>query len=214
MPGKVQAARSARPATSNTQTRLRVPADLDFAAACARVRHYQPFDGLLRFALPARLVSALRVAARVAIERHGLHGLLNSTGRLAGDYESLSLTYNPNLRDPGIDDVHQSTLGNSDIMPDEYYNDTTHLNRGSRPFRRLADTADTYFDTYGFRLLTPAAQIGALGKFFSECRLSPIRSRLSVLFGDRADQTDFKFGWHRDEPVFENLRINIPLVAH
>jgi hypothetical protein len=80
--------------------------------------------------------------------------------------------------------------------------------------RALSDTANTYYDTYGFRLLTPAAKIGALGAFLSACRLSPVRLRLSVLYGDRADEIGFNFGWHRDEPVFENLRINIPLVAH
>ena len=35
-----------------------------------------------------------------------------------------------------------------------------------------------------------------------------------MLYGDDADQTGFESGWHRDEPVFENLRINIPLVTH
>jgi hypothetical protein len=194
--------------------RLQIDGDLDFEAACARAPRPRRSEGLLRFALPAGLVAGLRAAAKEAIIRHGLHGWLDSTGRLPGDYESLSLTYNPDLRDPGVRDVHQSTLGSSDVLPHEYYEDTTHLNRGGRKLARLATTADTYFDTYGFRLLTPAARIGALGKFFSECRLSPVRSRLSVLYGDRAEQIGFRFGWHRDEPVFENLRINIPLVAH
>lgn len=37
-----------------------------------------------------------------------------------------------------------------------------------------------------------------------------IRSRLSVLIGERGITSDFMDGWHRDEPVFENLRLNIP----
>jgi len=108
--------------------------------------------------------------------------------------------------------VHQSTLGSSEVATETFYHDTTHLNGGARS--GLQATRNTYFDTYGFRLLTPAAKIGALGTFFSECGLSPVRSRLSVLYGDRGDKIGFDFGWHRDEPVFENLRINIPLVAH
>jgi len=211
---KTAPAKRVKAAATPATTRFRIEQNFDFAEACARAPRYQSFAGVLRFALPKTLVAGLRAAAREAIGRYGLHGFLNSKGRHPGDYESLSLTYNPDLRDPGIRDVHQSTLGNSDIMPEEYYNDTTHLNRNGRRLQRLSDTADTYFDTYGFRLLTPAAKIGALGKFFSECGLSPVRSRLSVLYGDRVDQIGFDFGWHRDEPVFENLRINIPLVAH
>lgn len=195
-------------------TRTRIAKSFDFQDACARASRYPSFRGVLRFALPSSLVVGLRAAAREAIERYGLHGWLDNRGRKPGDYESLSLTYNPDLRDPGVRDVHQSTLGSSEILPEEYYDDTTHLNRRGRKLQRLSDTANTYFDTYGFRLLTPAAKIGALGKFFSECGLSPVRSRLSVLYGDRGDQIGFNFGWHRDEPVFENLRINIPLVAH
>ena len=41
-----------------------------------------------------------------------------------------------------------------------------------------------------------------------------MRSRLSVLYGDTPSAASFGFGWHRDETVFENLRINIPLVAN
>jgi hypothetical protein len=120
-------------------------------------------------------------------------------------YESLSLTFNPDLRDPGINDVHQATLGTSVNAQSEFFYGKVH---------RFARLKSTYFDTYGFRRLTPAAKIGALGKFLSECRLSLIRSRLSVLYGDDPNFVDTEAGWHRDEAVFENLRVNIPLVSH
>src|SRR5262249_2597827 len=58
---------------------------------------------------------------------------------------------------------------------------------------------------------TPAARVGALGEFLSQCSLSLVRSRLSVLYGTDEDLVPFDIGWHRDESVFENLRINIPL---
>jgi hypothetical protein len=217
---KIRAALSAKftpakpAAKTETKVRFRIPKNFDFDQACARASRYEPFSGVLCFALPKSLVTGLRAAAKEAIARYGLHGWLDNRGWQPGDYESLSLTYNPDLRDPAIKNVHQSTLGSSAVMPEEFYDDTTHLSQRGRKFQRLSDTADTYFDTYGFRLLTPAAKISALGKFFSECSLSPVRSRLSVLYGDRGDQIGFNFGWHRDEPVFENLRINIPLVAH
>jgi hypothetical protein len=147
------------------------------------------------------LVAGLRAAAAEAIDSHGLHGWLSSEGRTTGGYLSLSLTHNPELNDPGITDVHQSTLGTSVNRQSEFYYGSTSRFLGLR---------NTYFDTYGFRVLTPAARIGALGEFLSQCRLSLIRSRLSVLFGDEGP-VPFGIGWHRDESVFENLRINIPL---
>ena len=91
--------------------------------------------------------------------------------------------------DPGITDVRQSTLGSSVNADGEFYYAQTH---------RFKSLKHTYFDTYGYRILTPAAKIGALGKFLAECRLSPVRSRLSVLYGDEMEQIVFKSGWHRD----------------
>jgi hypothetical protein len=175
-----------------------------FEAACRRVPGPRP-EGVLCFALPRGLVAGLRAAAKEAIGRYGLHGWLTRKGWQSSYYESLSLTYNPELRDRGMRDVHQSTLGTSANLPSEFYYGSVH---------RLRELKNSYFDTYGFRRPTPAARIGALGKFLSECRLSLVRSRLSVLYGDEAGRIGFDFGWHRDEPVFENLRLNIPLVAH
>ena len=177
----------------------------DYAAACAAVRPQRPGRGLLAFKLPASLLKALRAAADEAIRRHGVHGWLSDRGRSANDrYLSMSLTYNPDLVDPGIEDVHQSTLGTSINSKTEFYYGAT---------QRFAKLKNTYFDTYGFRLLTPAARTGALGEFLSRCGLSMVRSRLSVLRGE-GQACSFSFGWHRDEPVYENLRINIPLRSH
>jgi len=181
----------------------------DFTSLCSRVKLKTPVKGLIKLALPKRTVDEMRNSAREAIQRHGLHGWLSREGRAVGsNYESLSLTCNPDLRDPGIGDVHQSTLGSSVNRSDEFYYAQMH---------RFKTLKNTYFDTYGFRKLTPAARIGALGRFIADSHLSLVRSRLSVLYGDEAgpaNPTPFEAGWHRDEPVFENLRINIPLVTH
>jgi hypothetical protein len=162
--------------------------------------------GLLALRLPDALVEGLRAAADEAISRYGLHGWLTQEGRNDDEeYVSMSLTYNPDLEDPGIRDVHQSTLGTSVNPKSEFYYGSTQR------FRKLKNT---YFDTYGFRLRTPAARLGTLGRFLSECRLSLVRSRLSVLRRDTGAQPAIGAGWHRDEPVFENLRLNIPLRSH
>jgi hypothetical protein len=175
----------------------------DYAAACARVKPRRATRGVLAFTLPRELFEGLREAADAAVARHGLHGWLSAEGRNNDDpYLSLSLTHNPDLVDPGIRDVHQSTLGTSVNPMSEFYYGSVQR------FRKLKNT---YFDTYGFRVRTPAARAGALGDFLTQCRLSLVRSRLSVLRGTAAACASFRFGWHRDEPVFENLRINIPL---
>src|SRR5207249_2097086 len=122
------------------------------------------------------------------IRRYGLHSWLSKEGRPdTSSYESVSLTYNPDLRDPGIHDVHQSTLGTSVSPKSEHYYGGVH---------RFSGLKNTYFDTYGFRLLTPAARTGALGRFLSECRLSLVRSRLSVLYGDDMEEIGLDYGWH------------------
>ena len=68
-----------------------------------------------------------------------------------------------------------------------------------------------YYDTYGFRRLTPAATHGALGVLLRGFLLSPVRSRLSVIGANRSEASQHNFGWHRDESIFQNLRINIPV---
>lgn len=38
-----------------------------------------------------------------------------------------------------------------------------------------------------------------------------VRSRLSVIQANRPETSQSGFGWHRDESIFHNLRINIPV---
>ena len=177
----------------------------DYARLCESVRPARDYPGLLALRLPADYVEKLRAAALRAIGRYGVHGWLSSQGRItAGAYDSMSLTYNPDLQDPEITDVHQSTLGTSVNRQDEFYYGTT---------RKVTVLKNSYFDTYGFRVQTPAARTGFLGEFLDACKLSLIRSRLSILRSGSGRRLPFSFGWHRDESVFENLRVNIPLVG-
>lgn len=160
---------------------------------------------LLAIPLPATLYEGLQDAAYQAIDAHGLHGWLSAEGRHHDhNYQSLSLVYNPDMQEPGVEDVHQATLGTSFNPISEFFYNSVQRHRGLK---------NTYFDSYGFRLRTPAAKLGALGTFLDQCGLTLIRSRLSVLIGERGITADFLDGWHRDEPVFENLRLNIPLTS-
>ncbi len=69
-----------------------------------------------------------------------------------------------------------------------------------------------YFDTYSFREITPAAQIGYLGNFFAtRMQRRLCRSRTAYINGEAWNPLAKDYMWHYDEPVYLNLRINIPL---
>src|SRR5262249_10958261 len=154
----------------------------DFVDAGAKVKPAPCAEPLMRFRLKRSLAAGLKDAVAQAIGAHGLHGWLSSEGRTTHGYLSLSLTHNPDLGDPGVTDVHQSTLGTSVNRQSEFYYGATKRFRGLK---------NTYFDTYGFRVHTPAARVGALGEFLSQCSLSLVRSRLSVLYGTDEDLVPF-----------------------
>lgn len=151
----------------------------------------------LRFDLPA-----LETACREMIARYGLRGFRNTADDVANPaYGSLSLTCNPDA----AGDPHSATLGSAHLRNGQYFygSDAT---RAQMP-RLKGD----YYDSYGFRRLTPAARHGALGELLRGFSLPVIRSRLSVIPGENPETLKDSYGWHRDESVFHNLRINIPV---
>jgi hypothetical protein len=71
---------------------------------------------------------------------------------------------------------------------------------------------NSYFDTYNFRYLTQGAQVGALGDFFhNRMQRQMCRSRTAYINGAAWNPNAKDFMWHYDEPIYLNLRINIPL---
>lgn len=117
-------------------------------------------------------------------------------------YGGLSLVYNPDLKENT--DPNQSTLGTIINAPEEFF-------WGS--IQKFDSIKNTYFDTYGFRKLSPAVENSKLKNFIKSFRLSPTRGRLAVLDASYHDKVGEEFLWHRDEPVYENLRLNIPIVG-
>ena len=116
-------------------------------------------------------------------------------------YKSISLTSNPNHQD-NIDETVSSIGTPKNEMGDFYYNQT----------HRHKFLKDSYYDTFGFTKLTPAAKIGELGNLISKIKRTIVRSRISTIVGETAP-IDNTSGWHRDEPVFINLRLNIPVTT-
>jgi hypothetical protein len=71
-----------------------------------------------------------------------------------------------------------------------------------------------YFDTYGFRKLTQGANHGALGELLrTKFSRSIVRSRVAIIDARNWFPKMKDYMWHYDEPLYLNLRINIPLVT-
>jgi hypothetical protein len=83
----------------------------------------------------------------------------------------------------------------------------------NQPFKRIdGQLRNGYFDTYGFRYLTSAAKHGYHGEFFKNRWLRNMcRSRTAYINGSLYQEKIADYMWHYDEPIFMNLRINIPL---
>ena len=152
---------------------------------------------VIRIPLP---VDSLRLTQAVAeIETRYTLGVFSSSEAVDDrSYENLSLTFNP----AHDGDPHHSTLGSSKLSQNEHF----YGNRET--LSKVGQLRDSYYDTYGFRTATPAAtqELGFLTKRFKR---SLVRSRLSIIRAGHPQPSSFMWGWHKDETVFENLRVNI-----
>lgn len=133
------------------------------------------------------------------LNQFGFQGWQTSIGESRA-YGGLSLVYNPDLVETV--DPNQNTLGTKSNSPDKFYYGSTEKFRSTR---------NTYFDSYGFRKLSPCVAETDLNEFLKDFNLSPTRSRIGVIDARYHDYVGEDFLWHKDETVFENLRINIPI---
>lgn len=150
--------------------------------------------------VPIPLSREYLTSACLEVERrYGLRGFVSSEGVDADpEYANISLTCNPDM--PG--DPNYGTLGTDKLTKREHYYATPET------LAKIGGARDSYYDTYGFCAPTPAAteNLGELTRLFKR---SLVRSRMSVIRGGRSAPAGFFWGWHKDEPVYENLRVNI-----
>jgi hypothetical protein len=129
-------------------------------------------------------------------------------------YGGIGLTYNPLHVDGADVDIHQQVQGN--------HKPGAKGLEGKNPFTMLSadekrqhSRKNTHYDTYGMCYRTPASKTGELGTFLNSFKRTMVRSAVRVIYADQIGQVgdDQLAGvrWHRDEPFFENLRVNIPL---
>lgn len=182
---------------------LRTRTDYDDAIASCAPRVGR--RGRFSFDLPGVDLDAIRAQVDEALERRGFRGWRHADGE-SRTYGGLSLTWNPDHQD--APDPEASTLGTPRNAREAFFWNATGTHERLR---------DSYFDSYGFRRRTELAASGALGGFIDGFSRSLVRSRVGVIPGAAVDASDPAYlareGWHRDEPVFETLRLNIPLVT-
>lgn len=142
----------------------------------------------------------------------GRHPWLSADGTQLR-YAGFSLTYNPSHQDQL--NPNASSLGTPKNKPEEFFYNSTSKHEKLK---------NSYFDTYGFIQRTPAAAQGYLNEILNTCKRTIVRSRMMILDGKCFDEQlikqyqeapvgDSKFGWHRDEPIHVNLRVNIPITS-
>lgn len=150
-------------------------------------------------------IKQIQAAAESALQTYGSYGWLSSQGRSNGSYKSLSLTYNPHINDSEVNEFN-STLGSSGIVRNKFF-------YGSKQtIEELNYIKNSYYDTYAFN--QPNAIISEyLSDFYSHFKRTLIRSRLSVIQAYATDSKHPKYMLHKDEPVYENIRINIPVTG-
>jgi hypothetical protein len=154
----------------------------------------------------------LKESIDFSIKKYGRHPWRSSEGE-SFRYSGFSLTYNPHHQDHP--NINASSLGTIKNKPEDFFYNSTSTH---------SEIKNSYFDSYAFTSRTPAASEGYLGEILNSCQRTIIRSRMMILDGKYFDEDtiekyknaqpgDSKFGWHRDEPIYVNLRINIPLTA-
>ncbi len=179
---------------------------------------------LLKFSMPDVDFDLLIKDTLDAVKLHGLHQYRigrDTEGNPKNDsgYLGMGLTYNPRHVDGRDVDPHQQVQGNHNPGAKGY--------QGANPFSRInGDEALTYskknthYDTYSMCYRTPGSKHGYLGKFVDSFKRTMVRSSIRTIDASSRDgQTRVNgeqlagVSWHTDESMFENLRINIPVVT-
>jgi hypothetical protein len=172
--------------------------EVDFDTAKKDVPFKKQFEEIID--LPHKLnLDEIKKDTIDTLNNFGVKGWQTTRGE-SNTYGGLSIVYNPNLIESI--DPNQQTLGTAINTPKEFF---------YGKMEKFYSPRNTYFDSYGFRKLSPSIENSNLKKFILDFNLSPTRSRIAVLNGLNYNKVGEDFLWHKDEEIFENLRINIPI---
>ena len=150
-------------------------------------------------------VAELKRKAESAINKHGTYGWLSKQGRSKSSYRSLSLVHNPHIDDPEVNE-YNSTLGSSLIGNQRFFYTTwfTVL------CQLRGKTKNSYYDSFAFNQPN-SIMTEEFADLLSTFQRTQIRSRMSVILANASDSLHPEYLLHKDEHVYHNVRINIPL---
>lgn len=173
----------------------------DFRVKIDSFKNFKTSDYL---SLPLNFnIDSLKKSVEEAIDIYGLHAFSYQGHKTEENaYISASLTYNPDAIDKISDNPHEATLG------------STSMGYGSASlYSKELSKRNTYTDSMSFVVRTPFSLHGEIKNLLDSFQRTLVRSRVSVLKGSREEAKKFNFGWHNDELVFTNLRVNIPVIS-
>jgi len=178
----------------------------DWQKAQNAVKPRQEYNKLLCFKInnfnPEQLTDDIWEATRI----YGEHGWISSDG-ISDYYTGFSLVHNPNHVDQL--NPHASTLGTAlnSLLGGGFFYNVTNQHKVLK---------NSYFDGFAMNQPTDASKFKSIGEFMARSKRTRIRSRLSIIHGDTAfsQRSKEEGGWHKDERVFENIRINIPILTN
>lgn len=194
-----------------------------------------PYPNLIKLELTETNMDLLIKDTLQAVENTGMWGYRlrgkNEDGSLRSDtgYLGMGLTYNPLHVDGIQSDPHEQVQGNHFQHITESFGATTGDGRVN-PYSRidngrdrvLAARKNTHYDTYSMAFRTEGSRYGYLGTFLDSLKRSMVRSSIRIISSEATGQAMGATGteasvklpgvaWHTDEPMFENLRINIAI---
>lgn len=180
-----------------------ISSQCDFEDAKKAAPPVRDYPDILSFNIDDWHVDEMSSCIDEILEKYGDYSWANEKNKnndIKDFYTGFSLVYNPHHQE-GLD-PHASTLG-------------TGKNTGKEMYWNGIENhdyiKDSYYDTYGFNTPTPASCYGYLGKFLQRGKATRVRSRVAIIHGD-VPATD-SFGWHKDEQIWQNLRVNIPITT-
>ena len=174
----------------------------DWAERIREIKPSRVYPSVMVFDLEDMDMDELASDVHEAMTIYGKHHWRTSDGDNL-NYGGFSLVYNPNhIEDP---DPHGSTWGTRRNARDQFFYDSTKTHQVLK---------NSYFDGYSFNRPTLASQHGSIGKLMSRSKLTRIRSRVAMIDAKyHRDPHATRVGWHRDEELPENIRLNIPLTT-
>ncbi len=172
---------------------------------------------LLKFSMPGVNLQNLTNSVNEALEIYGHwnyrigvdeHGVRHDRG-----YGGLGLTYNPLHKELENTDIHEQVQGN----PSRAMGKQNPYSQLTKDEALQFSKRNSHYDTYGLSYRTPASKHGYLGTFLDSFKRTMIRSAVRIIYADQEGQVGEEklagVRWHKDESMFENLRVNIPIVT-